>query len=271
MENILYAVLWLLVLGGLFGFLLAFLAKKLAVAEDGRKEEILANLPGANCGGCGYAGCAALADAILKGEAAPSACGSIEEEGNRAICALMGLKEEKIVRKVAQVMCSGGCRSKDKYTYEGILDCRIAARLAGGKKLCPNGCIGLGNCERVCEFDALKIVDGVAKVDWDHCRGCGACQKACPKQIIQMIPASSRFAVLCKSAEKGKDVMRACDVGCIGCKKCEKACAKGAVRVEGFCASINQELCDGCGACAEACPRGIIHSLKDFSPKKNIK
>lgn len=261
MENILYAVLWFFLLGGVLGLVLALLNQKLAVKEDLRKEKIVSLLPGANCGGCGFAGCAGLADAILEGKAHPSACGSLEQEGMDEICSLMGLETVTAERMIAHVTCSGGGKAKEKYIYEGIRDCRIAAGLGGGNKMCPNGCTGLGNCERVCEFDALHLVDGVATVDPMRCRGCRACANACPKHLIEMIPATARYAVSCISRQKGAQVMKVCESGCIGCKKCEKVCEVGAIRVENFVASIDQTLCTACGKCAEACPRGTVRRV----------
>lgn len=264
MENIMYAVLWFLLLGGALGYVLALLGKKLHVPEDERKEKLLPLLPGANCGGCGYAGCAAFADAVLNENAHPSLCGSLSSETADEICSLCGIAPKETEKRIAHVMCAGGNRAKEKYEYEGIRDCRVAAKLAGGNKLCHNGCTGLGNCERACTFDALHIIDGVARVDETKCRSCGVCVSACPKGIIKMIPASARFAVDCRSRDKGSEVIRACEAGCIGCKKCERVCEEGAIRVDGFCAAIDQSLCTSCGKCAEACPRGIIRKRKQI-------
>ena len=261
MEHILYAVLWFLVLGGLFGSALALLAKKFAVKTDERAERAKELMPGANCGGCGFAGCASFAEAMLRGEASPEGCGSMDAEARDELCDLLGLPRMTVERRVAHVMCSGGQHAKEKYLYEGIRDCRIAASLAGGNKLCHDGCTGLGNCERVCEFNALHVVDGVAKVDTEQCRSCGACTRACPKGLIVMLPVRAACAVQCRSHDKPKDVMRACSVGCIGCKKCEKTCPNGAISVTDSVAVIDPEKCDACGLCQEACPRGCIVKL----------
>lgn len=261
MENVLYAFLWFLALGGILGFVLAFLSKKLHVEEDARKERILELLPGANCGGCSFAGCAAFADALLAGKAHPSSCGGLEGEKQEEICALLGMESRITEKTVARVMCSGGDRAKEKYVYEGIRDCRIAARLAGGNKMCKNGCTGLGNCERACPYHAITVKDGVAVVDAKLCRGCCACVAACPKGLIRMVPASCAFGVQCASVHKGAFVMKVCEVGCIGCKKCEKVCEEKAVTVENFVAVIDPTKCTSCGACAKVCPRGIIQSF----------
>ena len=147
MLNIFLAVVWFLVIGGALGIALSFAAKYLKVKEDPRIEEITENLPSANCGGCGYAGCAAMAEAIAKGEAKPSKCAVASPDAIKKISEIMGIKAEQAIRMRAQVMCSGTSdRAKLKYDYEGVHDCIAATKLAGGHKLCPNGCMGYGTC-----------------------------------------------------------------------------------------------------------------------------
>ena len=164
-------------------------------------------------------------------------------------------------RTVARVLCAGGDKAKEKYTYEGISDCRIAQALSGGIKHCRGGCVALGNCVRVCPYGAISIVEGVAVTDESKCRGCGSCVSACPKNLITLLPANAPYTVLCHSADKGTEIIRSCEVGCIGCKKCEKACEAGAITVNDGYAYINTELCTACGACTQVCPRGIIRKF----------
>ncbi len=164
-------------------------------------------------------------------------------------------------KTVARVLCAGGDRAKEKYTYEGISDCRIARDLSGGIKHCRGGCVALGNCVRACPYGAISIVEGVAVTDESRCRGCGSCVSACPKNLIALLPANTPYTVLCHSADKGTEIIRSCEVGCIGCKKCEKACEVGAVTVDDGYAVIHAELCTGCGACVQVCPRGIIRKF----------
>ena len=260
MTNILMALLWFALFGGAFGLLLAIASKAFHVKVDERIPEICDVLPGANCGGCGYAGCAALAEAIVKGEAKISACVVADNECVGKIAEIMGCPTEAAVRKRAQVMCSGSKdRAKKKYIYNGANDCIAATRLGGGDKLCPNGCIGLGTCTEVCSFGALNIVDGIAKVDDALCTGCGQCITACPKNIIRLVPFDAPYRVACMSVDKGPVTKSYCEVGCISCRICEKNCPVGAVTVNDFVASIDYEKCTGCGICAEKCPRKIIH------------
>ena len=261
MTGIITAVLWFLVIGGVLGIGLSVAAKFLSVNEDPRIEEVSEILPGANCGGCGKAGCAALAEAIVKGEALPSACAVMDADGVEKISAIMGIETQHAVKTVAHVMCSGTCSvAKKKYFYEGVHDCVAAEKLAGGDKLCPNGCMGLGTCVSACKFDAIKVIDGCAIVDRSLCRSCGMCAASCPKGLIKLIPETSVYAVSCTCTESGAITRKSCDAGCIGCKICEKNCEFSAIKVERGLAKIDYSLCTNCGKCAEVCPRKIVRN-----------
>lgn len=260
MNNILSAVLWFALFGAVFGLLLAISSKLFHVKVDERIPKICDELPGANCGGCGYAGCAALAEAIVKGEAAVNACVVGGGECAAAIGEIMGCAAGDAIKKRAQVMCSGELGvAKKKYIYGGAADCIAATKLGGGDKLCPNGCIGLGTCTSVCPFDAIRVKNGVAVVDDALCAGCGKCVGACPKHIIKLVPFDAPYRVACMSVDHGAVTRGYCDAGCIGCHICEKSCPAGAISVDGFVASIDYEKCTHCGVCAQKCPRNIIH------------
>lgn len=248
------------VLGAIMGVILAVSSRLLAVKKDERIERVEECLPGANCGGCGYAGCAALAEAIVRGDAKVNACVAGGAEAAARIGDIMGQTAETSVRMVAQVMCSGtsGC-ARHRFTYSAIRDCHSAEVLGGGDKFCAAGCIGLGSCVEKCAFGALSIQDGIASVDREKCRGCGMCVGECPKRIIRLIPYNSKYFVKCASPEKGKTVRLNCDAGCIGCRICEKNCPSGAIALSGGdIASIDYQKCTGCGICYEKCPRKII-------------
>lgn len=265
--NILKALGCFAVMSGILGLILAFASKLFAVKTNEKAEAVGELLPGANCGGCGYAGCAALAEAIAEGKAPINACNSASADTISKIAAVMGAKDVgKTKRMRAQVMCSGTNEiAEKKYIYAGIADCASAAKLAGGDKMCAYGCVGLGTCASVCKFDAIHIINGVAAVDYEKCTACGACVKACPKSIIRLIPYDAKHWVGCSSTDKGAVTKSYCKVGCIGCRICEKNCPSGAITVTANVASINYDLCTGCGICAEKCPRKIIWSARSQS------
>lgn len=262
MNVILYPVLIVGIIGLLFGLLLAFASIIFEVKADEREEKILEELPGANCGACGYAGCSAYASAILNDNAPVNACSVGKNRVANKIADIMGVKAEAVEEKSARVMCIGNCDvSKYKYEYHGISDCFAAMKLAGGAKTCPNGCLGLGNCVSVCNFGAISIVNGVAVIDEEKCTACGMCINKCPKRIIKFVPKKNKVWVPCSNNEKGINTKEYCSVGCIGCKMCEKVCPTSAISVTQNFATIDYQKCINCGECAQKCPKKIIHSI----------
>lgn len=246
--------------GLLIGLVLGIANKKFEVEVDEKEIAVREFLPGNNCGGCGYAGCDALASAIAKGEAPVNACpvggASVAEQ----ISAVMGVSAEAAEKKTAFVKCAGTCdKTERKYNYYGIPDCKEAVMAPGkGEKTCGYGCLGYGSCVKACQFDALHVVDGAAVVDKDKCVACGKCVAACPKQLIELVPYHAKHLVQCSSKEKGKAVKEACTAGCIGCTLCTKQCGSGAITVEQNLAHIDYSRCTNCGKCAEKCPVKII-------------
>lgn len=252
-------VLVLAAIAFLFGLLLAVAAKRFAVEKDPRIDEIAEHLAGANCGGCGYSGCSAYAKAIVEDGAQVGLCPVADANANTEIARIMGVEVKETVRMRAQVMCSGNHTTANyKYLYQGLADCHSVARLGNGPKECSYGCIGLGSCVNACSFNAIKLENGVAFVDYDHCRACGMCVSACPQNLIELVPFDSRYWVACKSKDKGVTVRSHCEVGCIGCGICAKNCPNNAITFENNIAHIDYSLCNHCGTCAAKCPRKII-------------
>ncbi|MEG0050555.1 MAG: RnfABCDGE type electron transport complex subunit B [Terrisporobacter sp.] len=267
--SIIKAILLLGGLGLIFGAILAYASKKFAVEVDEKEENILAVLPGANCGGCGFAGCGGLAAAIAKGEAPVNGC----PVGGATVAAkvgeIMGVAVGSGERIVAAVKCKGTCgKAKDKYEHQGLKDCRAASVLIGGPKACSSGCLGYGTCVSVCKFDAIKIEDGVAVVDEDKCVLCGKCIDICPKALITKKPASKEVFVKCNSHEFGKAVKQNCSAGCIGCGACAKVCPVEAITMDNKLAIVDQEKCIGCKVCVEKCPTKVIEG--DISDRRKV-
>lgn len=261
-TGVLYAVAIVGGVGLVIGIALCVAGKFLAVEVDEKEIAIREVLPGNNCGGCGFPGCDGLAGAIAKGESEPSACPVGGAPVAQKIAEIIGVQAE-IVKKVAYVACNGDCdNSKNKYNYYGNVSCQDAANIpGGGAKACDYGCLGLGSCVKVCEFDAIHIVNGKAVVDREKCKACGKCVNACPKNLISIIPYDTKYMVKCSSKNKGRDVMQACSVGCIGCGLCAKNCPHDAIDFGYNLATIIQEKCEKCGACAEKCPKKIIEKI----------
>lgn len=258
MTNVIYAILVLGVMGGIFGLLLAVASKVFAVEKDERLEPVTEALPGANCGGCGYTGCGAYAQAIVEGTAPLGLCAAGGKESVDKIAEIMGMESVEMERKVAVVMCRGHHVVR-KGQYEGITDCAAASRILGnGPTLCSYGCLGFGNCVKACPQGAISIEDGVAKVDHDKCIGCMACAAACPRGIIKEVPYDQDIVVACSSKEKGAALRKFCDIGCIGCKLCEKTCQHDAIHVVDNLATIDYAKCVSCSECAAKCPRHLI-------------
>lgn len=253
------------IVGIFVGLFLGVAGIKFKVQVDEKEEAVLAALPGNNCGGCGFPGCAGLASAIAKGEAAVNTCPVGVEEVGRQIAAIMGVEAQETERQVAYVHCAGDCeRTRVDYEYHGIEDCRMMSFVpGGGPKSCNSGCLGFGTCAKVCPFDAIHVVNGVARVDAEKCKACSKCVDVCPKHLIALMPYRTKLQVTCSSTDKGPVTMKACDVGCIGCGICMKNCQFDAVKVVDFHAIIDPAKCTGCGACAEKCPKKCIERLKE--------
>ncbi len=261
-KGVAIATLMISATGAIIGIFLGIAGKKFEVEVDEREQEVRDLLPGNNCGACGYAGCDNCAQAIANGEAAPNVCPVANNEANARIAEVMGTDVVEGERHTAFVKCAGTCdKTKIKYNYYGIPDCKKAAIAPGkGPKQCSYGCTGFGSCVKVCQFDAIHVIDGVAIVDKEKCTSCGLCVKECPNHLIELIPYNSGHFVRCNSNDKGKNVKSACSIGCIGCMMCTKVCESDAIHVENNLAYIDYSKCIDCGKCAEKCPTKVILS-----------
>ncbi len=246
------------VLGVLFAYGLYWASKKFAIETDERVEAVMRMLPGANCGACGYAGCAAMAEALVQGKVLPSACGPNGPAGAAKIAEYLNIGSGDARQMVAQVACRGN-ELDPRVDYIGINDCRAAHLVVAGPKACVYGCIGLGTCVEACRFDALTQDElGVPIVDAEKCTGCGACADVCPRGVIKMVPVGDTFFVRCNSTIDVRTKRTLCKTGCIGCRICERTCEYDAVHVTDGLARIDPDKCTGCGECAAKCPTKCI-------------
>lgn len=262
--DILKAAALLLLLGAFFGTLIVIVSKKLSVEHDIKIDQIKELLSGANCGACGYAGCAAFANALFEGKAKLTDCPSTSEENKEKINELRGLKEDLGEKTYAIVYCCGGNACRDKYEYQGYGDCRTAEMLGGGRKACYTGCIGLATCVDVCPNYAIEVNSkGFSEVIRENCTSCGLCITNCPKNIIGRIVASAKVYCACSNHNKGKEVKEVCPKGCIACGICARVCPEKAITIEDNLPVFDYSKCTGCLLCAEKCPTKVIKQIKD--------
>ena len=260
MNNVLFAFCVLGGLGLVFGLVLAIASKVFYVKVDPRISQVAECLNGANCGACGFAGCAAYAEAVVTKGAACNLCAPGGADAAAKVAEIMGQTPGEFVRQVAFVRCSGGEKAHNKYKYDGVKDCALAsASIGGGPRSCAYGCLGYGNCVSACKFGALSIVNGVAKVDHEKCQGCLACVAACPKNLIVAIPYDAAGTIACNNTDKGGITRKVCESGCLGCHLCEKNCPHNAVHIINNLSVKDFSKCQNCGICAEKCPRKLIY------------
>jgi Na+-translocating ferredoxin:NAD+ oxidoreductase RNF subunit RnfB len=246
-------------MGIVLGIILGIAAVLFHVEQDPKIGQIRECLPGANCGGCGFAGCDALAEAIATGKSPVNGCPVGGAAAAEKIGAIMGVAAGESVKQTAFVMCNGSCdAAKDKYEYFGEKDCGLEASLNGGHKACSYGCLGDGSCVKACAFDAIHVVNGVAVVDKDKCVACGACVSTCPKHLIELVPYDNLIRVACSSHDMPKASKENCANACMGCSICAKNCQFDAVHIDKFLAKVDYSKCTQCGACTEKCPTKAI-------------
>ncbi|MCQ2547624.1 MAG: RnfABCDGE type electron transport complex subunit B [Clostridia bacterium] len=264
MGAIFTPVVLVVVIGLILSVILTIASKVFFVPVDETVTKLVEELPGANCGACGFAGCNDYAEAMA---ADHSLSTSMCPVGGAAVAAklaeVLGVEAGSAEKKVAVVHCNGNCDARGSILeLQGITTCEGAKQFYGGVSACSHGCLGFGDCEAVCDFDAIHVCNGVAVVDREKCVSCGKCEKVCPNDVITIAPEKNKVIVQCKSTEKAKDTMKACKNGCIGCGKCVKVCKFEAIKVENNVAFIDPELCKNCGLCAKECPVGAINNMR---------
>lgn len=268
MNFILIAVTVLGVIALIAALVLYGVSKKFAVEEDPRIGEVQEALPGANCGGCGFAGCAAMADALVKGADGGSIDGLNCPVGGSKVMSqvadLLGMAVANTEPKVAVVRCNGSCEHRPRIAeYDGMMTCAAMHATGAGDTGCGFGCLGCGDCVAACQFDAIHInpETRLPEVDEDKCTSCGACVKACPRNIIELRkkgPKGRRVYVQCVNKDKGAVAKKACEVACIGCGKCMKECKFDAITVENNLSYIDYDKCKLCTKCVDVCPTHAI-------------
>lgn len=260
--EIIIAVAILTGLGLLFAIILAVAYKKLRVYEDPRIDQVEEMLPGSNCGACGQPGCRAFAEKVVGNEQPPSKCSVSSPEGLEKIASYLGVDAGSQEKRVARLLCAGGKEeAHNRASYKGGLNtCRGEAVVAGGPKDCNWGCLGLGDCESVCDFDSITMnADGLPVVNPDTCTACGDCVEICPKDLFVIMPIEQKLIVQCKSLLEGDPALERCSVACNGCSRCASDAAPGVIKIENGLARINYELNNLAGPEAtKRCPTGAI-------------
>jgi len=268
-----FSAVFLLGIGALFGLGLAFAAKKFDVKTDPRVEQILEVLAHAHCGACGYPGCRQYAEAVIEDpDVAANLCSPGGEPCAKAVAAISGKVVELTEPTVARVLCNGGAsKASRRFVYEGIRDCKAAVLASGGNKSCVYGCLGYGTCFRSCPFGAITMSEeNLPVIDPAKCTSCGSCVKACPKQVISILPLAKEVIVTCSSKDKGAVAKKGCKVACIGCGMCQKVCPYSAASVENNLSSIDTDKCKVCGLCVIKCPTNAIVDNLPIRPKASI-
>ncbi len=256
-------------------------SKKFAVQEDPRVNSILEVLPGINCGSCGFPGCRGFSEGLLKSSKQGSIAGLFCPPGGQTVMGkvsgILGLSVEKHEPTVAVLRCGGSrAAAPERVHYNGPNKCSLAHNLSAGASLCSSGCLRLGDCVDACEYGAMYMdpLTGLPVIIAEKCISCGACVKACPRNLIAILPRgkkNNRVWVACQNHEKAPIAMKTCKVTCIACGKCRDICPVDAIEVVNNLATINPLKCTACGSCVGVCPTGaILTTLENKNLKEEV-
>ena len=242
------------------GIVLVIVAQLFALPVDEKLEAVREALPGVNCGACGYSGCDAYAKALLAEERDAAKCTVGGKDTALELARLLGFDPPSFIPQTAFIFCQGSSQNTQKrYEYAGTMTCTAAHGLFSGPNSCSYGCLGFGDCQLACPFDAIYLADGIAHINSQRCTACGLCIATCPKNLIELIPRHyNAYTVSCKNKWPGAQTRKNCKVGCIGCRRCVRACPVDAISMDGPLAIIDQHLCIHCNKCLEVCPTNAI-------------
>ncbi len=279
MNFILMAVIALGSIALIAAMVLFVVSKKFAVKEDPRIGQVQELLPGANCGGCGFAGCSGMASALVagadRGDISELNCPVGGQVVMEQISSLLGMVVCQNEPRVAVVRCNGSCENRPRLAvYDGLRTCAAMNATGAGETACGYGCLGCGDCVSVCNFGGIHMnkETGLPEVDEDVCTACGACASACPRHIIELRkkgPKSRRVFVSCVNQDKGAVARKACQAACIGCGKCQTVCKFEAITVTNNLSYIDDNKCRLCTKCVEACPTHAIVKM-NFPVRKSV-
>ncbi len=261
LHNILLTSAFMGGLGVLLAFFLAIADKRLYVFEDPRIGEVEELLPHSNCGACGLAGCRNFAENVVGGNIEPASCTVSTPDQVKSIAALLGVAAGEVEKRVARLACAGGKHvATMRAKYSGTSSCRAAAVTGGGGKSCAWGCLGLGDCGDVCDFDAIQMdKNGLPVVDLAKCTACGDCVDVCPKNLFSIHGVTHKLWMACRNEDDGDAAEAACEVACTACGRCVVDAVPGLIHLERNLAVIDYEKnASACCQAIERCPTGAI-------------
>jgi len=240
--------------------LLVFAYKKLKIKEDPRIDILEGLLPGANCGACGYPGCHQFANALLAKQSQPGECTVSDQSEKEKIAQFLGVSCINIEKSIARLACAGGDNVANWASqYQGIKRCNDASIVSGGGKACSWGCLGMGDCESACQFNAISMnQQGLPVVNESLCTACGDCVTICPKDLFSLHKKSHKLWVNCKNQQQGDNILNHCKVACTACGKCALDAENNSIKMENNLPAIDYTKTQVSNIAIQRCPTGAI-------------